>query len=437
MNLSIKEHFRRNIILAFPVVISQLGHIMVGVADTMMVGRVGVIPLAAATFGSTFYHVLMVFGMGVSFAVTPLVAATDSNEKNLLAKYLQNGVFMSILTALALTGVGLLAAQFLDYFGQEEAVAQMAQPYLIVMTISLIPMMYFQALRQYSEGLSDTFYPMIVSIAANLLNVFLNYILIYGVWGFPALGLLGAGYATLISRVIMAMAMHLGKRNRMRHFQWKFDWLIIKRMFRIGVPSGMQYVFEIGAFATSAIMIGWINAESQAAHLIAINMAAVTYMVASGLGAAGTIRIGNQMGLKNKHDLQVAGYSLLLTVAGFMGTCGLLFILFRHELVSLYIDDYQVETIAAGLLIIAAGFQISDGIQAVGLGILRGLTDVKIPTLVTFISYWVIAIPMAYFLGFIYELGVDGVWYGLLTGLSMAALLHFIRFRKLTRQLDF
>jgi MATE family multidrug resistance protein len=235
----------------------------------------------------------------------------------------------------------------------------------------------------------------------------------------------------------MALLMMFAIYKQWRGFQFHFNWSEVKTMIRIGVPSGMQYVFEVGAFAMAAIMVGWISAESLAAHQIALNLAAITYMAATGLGAAATIRIGNQMGLKNLHNLKIAGYSNFGMVAVFMGTCGLIFILARHLLTSLYINDPFVQELAASLLIIAAGFQISDGVQAVGLGVLRGLTDVKVPTLVTFLAYWVIAIPCSYFLGFTLELGVKGVWYALSLGLTVAAVMHIIRFRNKVRKIRF
>ncbi|MFY0601068.1 MAG: MATE family efflux transporter [Cyclobacteriaceae bacterium] len=417
--------------------IGQIGHIMVSVSDTMMVGRVGVIPLAAATFAGSFYHVLMLFGIGVSYAITPLVAATDSKNQSQLMKLFQNGLLLNMILALVLVGLGFLISPFLGLFGQESEVAMEAKPYMIVMCISLIPMMHFQTYRQFSEGLSDTFNPMIVSVIANLMNVGLNYILIYGAFGIPAYGLMGAGYATLISRVIMATLMYLITKKKLRGFRWSYERGVLKRMLHIGIPSGLQYVFEIGAFGMAAVMVGWISAEAQAAHQIAVNIAAITYMAASGFGAAGAIRIGNQMGQKNLRDLKLAAHSLMVTDMVFMLFCGTVFILFRHELVGFYIDNEFVQTLSAGLLIVAAAFQLSDGLQAVGLGILRGLTDVKIPTLVTFVSYWLIAIPVGYVLAFTFEIGVYGIWYGLLIGLTVAAILHFFRFQFLTSRLNF
>lgn len=423
--------------LAFPVMIGQLGHIMVSVADTMMVGRLGVIPLAGATFGSSFFNILMIFGIGVSYAITPLVAASDPKNQSRLMRLFQNGLFLNVSLGFLLVAIGLLIVPFLGYFGQEHEVMLEAKPYMIIMCISLVPLMHFQSYRQFSEGLSDTFNPMLVSIIANLLNIGLNYILIYGAWGIPSYGLMGAGYATLISRVVMAALMYFLTKKKLSGFAWSLEWLLMKKMLKIGVPSGMQYVFEIGAFGMAAIMTGWINAESQAAHQIAINLAAITYMAASGFGAAGSIRIGNQLGQKNLRDLKLAGHSLMLTTMLFMVLCGLIFIIFRVPLVGLYIENDFVQNLAAGLLVIAAAFQVSDGLQAVGLGVMRGLTDVRIPTLVTFIAYWMIAIPTGYVLTFILDFGVFGIWYGLLLGLTIAAILHFLRFQYLTSRLGF
>ncbi|MEQ9468729.1 MAG: MATE family efflux transporter [Ekhidna sp.] len=435
--MTLKEHLRKNILLATPVVIGQLGHIMVSVADSVMVGRLGVIPLAAATFAGTIYHILMLFGIGVSYAITPKVAATDTKDHGRLLRFLQDGFFMNLSLGLILFLLGYIASHFLHFFGQEVPVAKAAGPYLIIMCGSLIPLMIFQTFRQYAEGLSDTFSPMIVSVFANLLNVFFNYMLIYGKLGAPALGLNGAGIATLMARVIMFAVMIWWVRKKIQGFEWRYTWSGIRELLRIGLPSGMQYVFEVGAFATAAIMVGWIGAEALAAHNIALNLAAISYMAATGLAAASTIRIGNQMGLRDRRNLRIAGFSSFGLVAIFMGCCGTVFILLRNVLPALYIENDVVQTTAASLLVIAAAFQISDGIQAVGLGVLRGLTDVKVPTIVTFVAYWLIAIPIGYWFAFHGGYGVQGMWYGLSLGLTISGILHIWRFNRLSKKIQF
>lgn len=434
--MTLKEHLRKNVVLAVPVIIGQLGHIMVTVADSVMVGRVGVIPLASATFASSLYHILMLFGIGVSYAITPLVAATDPNDKPRLLNYLQSGLFLNMSLGFVLVLISLILRNFLGYFGQEEAVSQAAGPYLIIISSSIFPLLIYQTFRQFSEGQSNTFVPMVVSVVANLINVGLNYVLIYGNLGFEAMGLNGAGYATLIARVIMFVLMIWLMRKNCRGFRWKFKMVTIKKLLKLGIPSGLQYTFEIGAFATAAIMVGWISAEALAAHNIALNLAAITYMATTGLAAAATIRIGNQIRLKDRRNLRIAGFSAFALAAVFMAFCGLLFIVLRYQLPALYIDNDEVIATASTLLIVAAAFQISDGLQAVGLGVLRGLTDVKIPTLVTFIAYWLTAIPLGYFLGFTLNLGVSGVWYALCIGLTIAAVFHIWRFNRLSKKIE-
>jgi len=282
---------------------------------------------------------------------------------------------------------------------------------------------------------------MYISIIANSLNIVLNYIFIWGKLGLPAMGLVGAGWATFISRVVMALMMGAyvlyGKRfalfvkfMRMRHLSF----IHMYRIYKLGLPISVQMIFEMGAFSFSAIMIGWLGAKQLAAHQIAINVASVTYMMASGIAAAATIRVGNQKGLGNYHDMRMAGYTSFTMGTLFMLGSGLLMILGNRLIPMLYIDDPEVIRIAAGLLIIAALFQISDGVQVVGLGALRGLEDVRIPSLISLLAYWVIGLPVGYLLCFKAGFGVMGIWTGLLVGLSVAALLLFLRFKGLSNR---
>lgn len=435
--MRIREHLRRNIVLALPVIIGQLGHIMVSVADSLMVGRLGVIPLAGATFAGPFHHPLLLFGIGVSYAITPLVAATAVENKSKMLGFLQNAFLLNTIMGIILVAIGLFSSQFLQFFGQEDGVVAAAGPYLIIISLSILPVMIFQSFRQYSEGRSNTLAPMVVSIFGNVLNVLLNYMLIYGKFGFEAYGLNGAGYATLISRILMAILMIWLIRKSWEGFEWSFQMEGIKKLLKIGIPSGMQYIFEVGAFAGASIMVGWISAEALAAHNIALNLSAVTYMASTGLAAASTIRVGNQIGRKNRKDLRMAGFSIMGMVVVFMSFCGLLFIFLRHWLPTLYIEDNTVQALTSSILIVAAAFQISDGLQAVGLGVLRGLTDVKIPTVVTFVAFWLMALPLGYVFAFKLELGVNGIWYSLSLGLTVAAILHFWRFNRLTKNLEF
>ncbi len=440
--MTIKEHLRTNINLAVPVMASQLGQVMVGVADNMMVGQVGYIPLAGASLGNAIFYFFMTFGLGVSFAITPLVGFADGEGKKAeCGQVLRHGLVVNTVLGVILFALVMVAANYLHLFGQEAAVVEQATPYMFVIGFSMIPLLVFQTFRQFSEGLSMTKVPMVVSVSMNILNIMLNYLLIYGKFGFPALGLLGAGIATLIARTIMAvvLAAYVLMNSRFKPYLSgmglrNLDVKLIRDLLRIGVPAGLQFVFEIGAFSMAALMMGWIGAVTQAAHQIAINLASITYMTVSGLGAAAAIRVGNQLGRRDYKTMKKAALTLVGMGASLMVLFAIVFIVGRDYLPLLYNDEVAVVEIASSLLIIAALFQLSDGVQVIMLGALRGMKDVKIPTIITFLSYWVIALPLAYVLAFVYGYGANGIWLGLFLGLTIAAVWVFGRFIKLANQ---
>lgn len=443
MKQNYREHIRITFHLAYPVMLSQLGHMMVNVADSVMVGQLGATPLAAASLANVIFHLLLMFGIGISYGITPLVAAADG-EGNVgrSGQLLKHAGVINLATGLLLFLLVAAGNSALNYLNQPDDVVVLAVPYLNIITLSMIPLMIFQTYRQFAEGLSRTRMAMVIVIATNLLNVGLNYILIYGKLGFPAMGLNGAGWASLISRIILAawMAAYIFRGRKFRPYRigftvGKYRRLLFRKLLSIGVPAGFQYLFEVGAFGFAVIMIGWLGTNAMAAHQIAINMAAISYMAASGLSAAATIRVGNQWGRKDIHTLRAAAFTIFGMVLVFMAFCAIVFIIGRHFFPSLYIDNPEVIATAATLLVIAAFFQLSDGVQVVSLGALRGLEDVKIPTLLTFLAYWVIALPAGYLMAFRLEMGVQGVWLGLLTGLTTAAVILFLRFRHLTRSL--
>ncbi|MDH5475625.1 MAG: MATE family efflux transporter [Cyclobacteriaceae bacterium] len=437
------DHFRKNFTLAYPVMLSQLGHVMVGVADNMMVGRLGAVSLAAASLGNAVFFMLLTFGIGVSYAITPLVAEADGEgNKEKIIQVLKHGLVINGVTGVILFVLVLLGGQGLYFMNQPIKVVEFAIPYLAIITFSIVPFMFFQTFRQFAEGLSNTKQAMYITVSSNIINVVLNYIFIYGKLGFPAMGLLGAGYATLVSRIVMAIAMglYIYRNKRFTIYRGGFYFggymnKMFKKMLNLGIPAGMQFSFEVSAFAGAAIMIGWISAEALAAHQIAINLAAISYMMASGLSAAATIRVGNQLGRKDIVMLRRAGFSIYMMVTIFMLIWAVIFIVGRYFLPSLYIDNQMVIEQAAGLIIIAGLFQLSDGIQVVSLGVLRGLSDVKIPTWFTFIAYWGLGLPIGYYLGFVANWGAEGIWYGLLIGLSAVGIALFIRFNILTKKL--
>lgn len=437
------QEFPYNIKLAYPVMLSQLGHVMVGVADSMMVGQLGAIPLAAAALGNVIFHLLLTFGIGVSYAMTPFVAAADGeNDPKKVISFFKNGFVINVVTGIGLAIIVYLGSFTLPYLNQPEDVVSAAIPYLQIIGASIFPVLLFQTTRQFAEGLSHTRQAMYISVAGNLINILLNYILIFGKFGAPALGLIGAGIATLISRWLIAAGMWtwmLKSKYFKPHFLYykasKITSELLNKLSKVGFPAGFQFLFEVSAFGFAAIMMGWLGAIPLAAHQIAINLAAITYMAASGLSAAATIRVGNQYGRKDIPMLRIVGFSMFLMVVIFMGTNAVLFIAARNWLPTLYISDPEVIAMAAGLLIWAAIFQLSDGVQVVGLGALRGLADVKIPTYFTFLAYWVIGIPIGYTLGFGFDMGATGIWIGLFLGLTVAAVFLFRRFNILTNKM--
>ena len=434
-----RTHIKTTLLIAYPVMLSQLGHILVGVADSMMVGALGAEPLAAVSLANSLVSLGLMFGIGVSIAITPLVAAADGGDTTYdQSQIFRHGLVINTVAGLVLAGILASSASLLSWFEQPPVVVALAIPYLVIIALSMVPFMLFQTFRQYAEGLSFTRTAMIITLSANLLNVLLNYLLIYGYAGFPAMGLNGAGVATLVSRIAMAGAMAIYVL-RSAWFQWtpvrvrSLQQLLIRKMLKIGVPTGFQYIFEVGTFSFASIMMGWLGTQALAAHQIALNLAAVSYMVATGLAAAATVRIGNQLGQRDMPNLRRVGWSALLMSTVLMGTSAGIFLALNHWLPTLYVDETPVIDIAASLLIIAAFFQLSDGIQAVALGILRGMADVKIPTLITLVAYWGVGLPIAYMLAFPIGWGAQGIWIGLLISLTVAAVLLVRRFRRLSK----
>lgn len=435
--------YRKTLLLAYPVILSQLGHVMVGVVDTAMVGQIGSMQQAAVALSNSLYMLVLVFGLGVSYGITPLVAAADSrkdfSENALLLKH---SIIVNTVMGILLFILLVFISPVLHLFNQKKEVVDMAIPFLNVMMLGMIPLCFFSGFKQFTEGLSFTRVAMLITIGSNLLNVLLNYLMIFGHWGFAPMGMMGACWATFISRVVMAVGMFAYVYYN-KHFKvyWKgFNKIkvtrkLVNKILAIGVPSGLQWVFEVGAFAFAVVMIGWISPKAQAAHQVALSVAATTYMMASGLSAAASVRVGNQLGIKNREGVRTAGFSAFVMVLVFMSLMAICFIVFRNQLPALFSNDTEVIGISSSLIVIAAFFQLSDGVQVVGLGALRGIKDVKIPTFITLLAYWIIGLPMSYVFGFTFHLGVQGVWYGLSLGLGIAAVLLFLRFNYVSKRI--
>ena len=439
----IKKHIISTIQLAYPVIIGQLGIIMMGVVDSLMVGKLGAAPLAAAALGNSLTFILLIIGIGVSMAVTPLVAiAVGAHKFEDCGIYFRQSLLVNTLFSILLALLIFFAADLIQYFDQPLDVQFQALSYMRILGFSSLPLMLFQTYKQFIEGLSIMRPAMIIALLANIINAFTNWLLIFGNWGFPELGLDGAGWATFASRGFMALAImgfvmntkFFKQYDVSFHFK-SINWSIIKKILSLGLPSGFQYFFEVGAFSFAVVMVGWLGTKQQAAHQIAINLASISFMAVLGISAAGSIRVGNAVGKKDIIETRRAGFTASILGASIMLVSAIIFILFRNFLPTLYVNDEVVISYASSLLVIAALFQISDGTQAVGIGILRGLTDVKIPTAVTFIAYWIVGLPVGYLLGFNFEMGVQGVWIGLLLGLTTSAILLTLRFNSRSKHI--
>lgn len=446
------REFRYNLNLSYPVIVGLLGHTLVQFIDNIMVGQLGTAELAAVSLGNSFFFVAMSIGIGFSTAITPLVAESDGKKDiNQGRNIFFNGIVLCFIIGFFLTIVVLLCKPLLYKMGQPTEVVIYAYPYLKWVGISLIPLIIFQGFKQFTEGLSFTRPAMYATLIGNVINVFLNYFLIFGLWIFPKMGVEGAAIGTLISRfcmlVFIAYYVFYSKYFKIYISNTKFKKLsleIINKIVKLGLPSACQMFFEVLFFTVAIWLSGFLGKNAQAANQISLNLSTMTFMFAMGLGVTAMIRIGNQKGKKDYLALQRIAYSIFLLIFIFDIFFCLFFLIGNEFLPQIYLDSNnplqfsdvsEVIKIASSLLMISAFFQISDGLQAVVLGALRGLQDVNIPAIITFFAYGIFGIPISYFLGLKTTLGATGIWIGLLSGLTASAILLYLRFNYLTKKL--
>ncbi len=432
--------------------LGMIGHTLVGLVDNIMVGQLGTAELAAVSLGNSFVFIAMSLGIGFSTAITPLVAEADGENNIEKGKQAFNhGIFLCTILGIVLFGLIMLIKPLMYYMSQPEEVVKLAMPYLNLVAFSLIPLIMFQGFKQFTDGLSQTKYAMWATILANIINVMLNYVLIFGKFGFPEMGIIGAAIGTLISRIVMVLFIWglLKSKKKFKPYVERFSFgnirnNILKKIINLGFPSALQMLFEVAVFTAAIWLSGALGKNPQAANQIALNLSSMTFMIAMGLGVVAMIRVGNQKGLRHFKDLRRIALSIFLLVFLLDVVFAALFFIFNTQLPRLYVDEhdlvnqldnFEVIAIAAKLLLVASVFQISDGVQVVVLGALRGLQDVKIPTLITFIAYWIIGFPISYYLGKEEVYGSTGIWIGLLAGLTASAIMLYIRFNYLTKKL--
>ncbi len=446
------KEFKYNWQLAAPVMLGMLGHSFVSFVDNIMVGQLGTAELAAVSLGNSFMFIAMSLGIGFSTAITPLTAEADAEQNFEKGKSaFKHGLFLCTVLGVSLFLLVFFAKPLMHLMKQPKEVVAFAIPYLDLVAFSLIPLIVFQAFKQFSDGLSMTRYPMYATLLGNVVNVFLNYILIFGKFGFPELGIVGAAYGTLVSRFVMVLHIWwlLKGKEKSKAFVsniklFELHTSMIKKIINLGAPSAMQMFFEVAIFTAAIWLSGTLGKNPQAANQIALNLSSMTFMVAMGLSVTAMIRVGNQKGLQNFFELRRIAFSIFLFGIIFALSFAILFFTFNNFLPKMYVDyndaknlmdNTEVVKIASTLLIAAAIFQISDSLQVIVLGALRGLQDVKMPTLITFVSYWIIGFPISWFLGKEDAFGSFGIWLGLLAGLTTAAILLYIRFNYLTKKL--
>jgi MATE family multidrug resistance protein len=436
-------HIGKTLLLAWPVVLGQLSQIMVGNADAIMIGRLGSAPLAAATLANAVFFLPVVIGIGVCVAISPITAQALGAKKSeaQLGNILHQGVLFALYLSAVLIAAVLGVAELFPYLGQDPEVAAASAEYMRILALSTFPMMIYLVYKHFIEGFESMVPGMLIMGIVVVLNIFFNWLLIYGNWGFPAMGLNGAGWATLLARVIglviIMSYVHLSKRFRAYHYFRQFlrhNRAQMAEIARVGLPSGMMYFFEIGAFTGAVILAGWIGKEAQAAHQIAIQVAAIAFMFYLGISQAAGIRVGNALGRGDWQGLRRAGLAGLAAGLGSILMFILLMLSLRHLIPGWYIEDQEVIEIAVPLLLIAAFFQLFDGIQAISAGVLRGMSDVKVPTAITFVAYWLVGLPLAWLLSVPLGMATPGIWYGLTAGLAFAAVSLSLRFLHLSRK---
>lgn len=446
------KEFSYNLRLAYPVILGMVGHTLIGIVDNIMVGKIGSTELAAVSLGNSMIFIAMSLGIGFSTAITPIVAEGDAEKNDTkIRSAFHHGLFLCTILGLLLFTVIMFAKPIMELLKQPADVIVLAKPYLGWVAFSLIPLVMYQGYKQFADGMSLTKYSMYAMVMANVLHVGINYVLIYGIWIFPKMGIIGAALGTVISRIFLVMFMHimLSRRDDLKRFFKGFSFNEIKKatinkIISIGFPSAMQMLFEVVLFTASIWLCGNIGKTSQAANQIALSLASMTFMFAMGLSVTSMVRVSNQRGLMDYKKLIVVARSIFLLAIILETVFAIFFIAFHDYLPYIFLnmentgqilDNEEVIAIASKLLLIAAIFQISDGIQVVVLGALRGLQDVKVPMYITFVAYWVIGFPISYYLGEHTELKAQGVWVGLLAGLTAAAICLYIRFHYLTKRL--
>lgn len=433
------EHGRAILGLGLPLIGGHLAQMAIGVTDTVMLGWYGVEALAAVTLGSTFFFVLFIFGSGFAWAVMPMVASYDAEGDEVgLRRATRMGLWLSLGFGLAALPVMVWSDPVLRALGQSETLAADASAYLSVAGFGIVPALLVMVLKSYLAALERTQVVLWITVLSAVVNGLINYALIFGNWGAPELGIRGAAIASVATQAVGLVGVTAYARLALPHhavFQrlWRPDWQMLRQVFRLGWPIGLTSLSEVGLFAASAVMIGWLGTVPLAAHGIAMQLASITFMIHMGLSNVATIRVGNAYGRHDPAHMEKGAVVVTALSLAFAAATIVLFVTLPEPLISIFMQDDepqrpQILAIGTGLLAMAALFQLVDGAQVIALGLLRGVQDTRVPMICAALSYWGVGIPCSYLFGFVLEMGGIGVWLGLVVGLGVASVLLSARF---------
>ncbi|RQO32503.1 MATE family efflux transporter [Taibaiella sp. KBW10] len=439
--MSLKIEARNTTKLALPIIFGELAQMLLHIIDTAMIGATGpesYKQVAAAALALSVINIPFVLGIGITISVSQLVSmAKGKGDDKAISHYLYNGFWICAVSAVVIS-LGIEGGQnILFHLGQDEEVAKLALPFLRVMGLSIVPMLLFMTLKQFTDGLEYTRTAMVLSVLSLPINIFINWLLVFGNLGFPRMEMVGAAYGTLITRslifVVLAYVILTHRIYKpyisLRKEQWQLKWTSIKELLTIGIPSSLQIGLEAGVFAVSGIIVGSMGGGGKqlAAHQVALQCASFTFMVSMGLAQAGSIRVSNAFGQGKWSKISAIGKSTFLLALCYGVLCALLFVVFRHVLPIAFLHNQsegnaEVIMIAANLLLLAGIFQIFDATQVISAGLLRGIKDVKFPTVLVFVAYWVLGLPVGYWLAKTFNLQASGIWWGFIIGLAFSSI---------------
>lgn len=431
---SYKLHFKATLSLGLPLIGSHLMQMVPGLTDTIMLGWYGVDELAASVLAHSLFFIILIVGSGFAITVMPMVASAAAiDDKTSVRRSVRMGLWISIIYSIFFIPILLFSENVFLILGQEEHLAKSAQTYLRIAGWSIVPGLLIMVLKSFFSALERPNVVLLSLIIGGLVNIVLNYTLIFGNFGMPELGLTGAAIATLVTTILSILillyfCLFKDEYSSYLIFNniWRIDIEAFKEVFKLGLPVGITMLAESGLFSATAVMMGWLGTNALAAHGIAIQISGITFMIYLGLANAGTVRVGRAVGREDNSGLKLASISVIILTIGAVLIVAFTFLSVPKSLLMLFLSPSHVDTpsiilIGVPLLAIAAIFQIADGLQVVVLGLLRGLKDTAIPMVITTICYWGVGIPCSYLFGFVFNWGGKGIWFGLVIGLTLAS----------------